>query len=61
MTTEAPAAISNIEDAATVRWLARVLKPVRNRVANEPTDAALERIRMRIFGEAPRKTRTLAA
>lgn len=61
MTTEAPAAISNIEDAATVRWLARVLKPVRNRVANEPTDAALERIRLRIFGEAPRKTRTLAA
>jgi hypothetical protein len=61
MTTEAPAAISNIEDAATVRWLARVLKPARNRVANEPTDAALERIRMRIFGEAPRKTRTLAA
>jgi hypothetical protein len=61
MTTEAPAAITSIEDAATVRWLARVLGPARSRVAAEPTDEALERMRLRIFGDAPRKARTLAA
>jgi hypothetical protein len=61
MTTEAPATITNFEDAATVRWLVRVLAPARNRVASGPTDEALERIRARIFGEAPRKARTLAA
>jgi hypothetical protein len=65
MTTEAPAEatanITSIEDAATVRWLARVLAPARNRLAGEPSDEALERVRARVFGEQPRKARTLAA
>jgi hypothetical protein len=61
MTAKTPAAITNIEDAATVRWLAGVLAPVRNRVTTEPSEQAIERMRARIFGEAPRKSRTLAA
>lgn len=61
MTTEAPAVISSIEDAATVRWLTRVLASARNRVAGEPSDQALARMRARVFGEAPRKARRLAA
>ena len=61
MTTEAPAPISSIQDASTARWLARALEPARARVLAAPTDDALERIRARIFGERPRKARTLAA
>ena len=61
MTTETPAAITNIQDASTARWLARALESARARVLAEPSDEAIERIRGRIFGERPRKTRTLAA
>ena len=65
MTTETPAAITNIQDASTARFVARALAPARDRVLAEPTDEALERIRARIFGERAavggRKTRTLAA
>jgi hypothetical protein len=61
MNSEATATISNFEDAATVRWLARVLAPVRNRLASEPSDEALARMRARVFGDAPRKARRLAA
>jgi hypothetical protein len=60
MTTETPT-IAHIQDASTARWLARALEPARARVLAEPTDEAIERIRGRIFGERPRKTRTLAA
>jgi hypothetical protein len=60
MTTESPA-VTSIEDAAAARWLMRALAPVRNRVLAEPSDEALERIRARVFGERPRKARTLAA
>jgi hypothetical protein len=61
MTTEAAAAITSIEDASTARWLARALAPARNRVQAEPSDEAIQRIRARVFGEAPKKERTLAA
>ena len=61
MTNDTPAAITSIEDAATARWLARKLAPARALVQAEPSEAALERIRARVFGETPRKTRTLAA
>lgn len=56
-----PAAITNIEDASTARWLAKTLAPARNRVQAEPSEEAIERIRARVFGAAPRKARTLAA
>jgi hypothetical protein len=61
MTTEAPASISSIEDAAMARWLTRTLAPTRARVLGEPSEEAIERIRARLFGEAPKKTRILAA
>jgi hypothetical protein len=61
MTDETPTAITNIEDAATARWLARTLAPTRALVQAGPSDEALGRIRARVFGEAPRKARTLAA
>ena len=61
MTTKTPAPVTSIQDATTARWLARALEPARARVLAEPTDEAIERIRGRIFGERPRKTRTLAA
>jgi hypothetical protein len=61
MTDETPAAITNIEDASTARWLAKTLAPARARVQAEPSEQALDRIRARVFGEAPRKARTLAA
>jgi hypothetical protein len=61
MTTDTPSAIVKIEDASTARLVARALAPARARVLAEPTDAAIERIRARIFGEQRRKTRTLAA
>ncbi len=61
MTDETPAAITNIEDAATARWLAVTLAPARALVQAEPSEQALDRIRARVFGDAPRKARTLAA
>ncbi len=61
MTNETPAAVTSIEDAAIARWLARTLAPARARVQAEPSDEALDRIRARVFGQAPRKVRTLAA
>jgi hypothetical protein len=60
MTTETAAAITSIEDASTARWLTQTLAPARDRVQAEPSDEALERIRARVFGEAPKKARTLA-
>ena len=55
MNTNQPAAITDIEDAATVRWLARALAPARAASHREPTDAAIDRMRARIFGETVRK------
>jgi hypothetical protein len=61
MTTEAPAAVTRFEDASAARWLTRALAPARARVRQQPSAAALERIRARIFGTEPKRTRTLAA
>jgi hypothetical protein len=61
MVTRTPAAITNIEEASTARWLARTLAADRARVLSEPSDAAVERIRARLFGERSKKERTLAA
>ena len=60
MTTET-ANVSSIQDASAARWLARALEPTRARVLAVPSDEVLERIRARVIGERPRKTRTLAA
>lgn len=64
MTTR-PAAITPIEDTATMRWLSRTLEPVRDDVASVPTGDAIERIRARLFGEPisirVKRTRKLAA
>jgi hypothetical protein len=61
MTTETAAPITSIQDASTARWLARALEPARTRVLAAPSQAAIERIRARVFGEPLRKARTLAA
>jgi hypothetical protein len=55
--------ISDIDDAATVRWLRAKLEPARNHVGAAPTTEAVDRIRARIFGEAaPRRHhRSIAA
>jgi len=56
MTTSTVAKITDIEDAANVRWLAKMLEPARTRVRATPTDEAVDRIRARVFGDAaPRK------
>lgn len=61
--TKTTAAITNIEDASASRWLARTLKPAQARVQATPSEEAIARMRVRIFGEAaPRKPRrTIAA
>jgi hypothetical protein len=61
MVTRTPAAVTNIEDASIARWLTRTLAPSRARVMSAPAQAAVQRVRARIFGEEPKKARTLAA
>ena len=55
--------ISDIDDAAAVRWLKATLEPARLHVGAAPTAEAVDRIRARIFGEsAPRRHhRSIAA
>ena len=53
--------ISRIEDASTARWLVQALEPARARIRRAPTQQAVERIRMRVFGEGARKPRQAAA
>jgi hypothetical protein len=55
MNTKQPAAITDIEDAATVRWLARTLASARAESRREPSEAAIDRMRERIFGETARR------
>jgi hypothetical protein len=58
MNTRQPAAITDIEDAATVRWLANTLAPARAEARRLPSEEALDRIRTRVFGDtATRKHR----
>ena len=52
MNTRPPAAITDIEDAATVRWLARTLAAARADARRLPSDEAVDRIRTRVFGDA---------
>jgi hypothetical protein len=49
--------------ASTARWLSEALLPMRERVAAEPSDEAVERIRARVFGETHtrKRARRLAA
>jgi hypothetical protein len=63
MTTRTAARITDIEDAANVRWLAKKLEPARAQVQATPTDEAVDRIRARVFGDsAARKvSRSIAA
>ena len=51
MNTKQPATITDIEDAATVRWLARTLAPARSEAQRHPSTEAVNRIRVRVFGE----------
>jgi len=58
MNMKQPAAITDIEDAATVRWLARTLAQARAQARRHPSADAIGRMRTRVFGEhAMRKTR----
>ena len=63
MTTRTASKITDIEDAANVRWLAKKLEPARAQVQSAPTEEAVNRIRARVFGDAaPRKvSRSIAA
>lgn len=55
--------ISDFEDAANSRWLAAALAPARRRAQQEPSAAAVDRIRARVLGEQParKRPRVLAA
>jgi hypothetical protein len=58
MTTRTSAKVTDIQDQATVRWLAKLLEPFRDRVLAEPDAERLDRIRVRVLGAAaPRKAR----
>ncbi|MHB8377063.1 MAG: hypothetical protein ACYDEB_08925 [Dehalococcoidia bacterium] len=55
MNLKQPAAITDIEDAATVRWLARALGRARAEAHRPVSDDALDRMRAQVFGDAPRR------
>ena len=57
----ATANITDIQDAATARWLVTKLALARSRAESAPTAEAVERMRQRIFGAPARKSKTLAA
>lgn len=63
MATKPAAKITDIEDAATAKWLAKTLEPARAEAGARPDVDAVERIRARVFGDAlPRKaSRSIAA
>lgn len=63
MTTRTAATVTDIEDAATARWLVRALQPVRARLRQAPDSSAVERIRARVLGEAAARkaARSIAA
>ena len=57
-TQAATATVTDIQDAATSRWLSRLLAPARARVQAAPDAEALARIRARVLGgDAPRRER----
>jgi len=63
MTTETkPATVTSIETASTARWLTRALERARADARKAPTEDAVDRIRLRVFGEGAKKAqRTIAA
>jgi hypothetical protein len=63
MNSHQTAAITDIEDAATVRWLARTLAPARAEARYTPTDDAIDRMRTRVFGKParPKQRQRIAA
>jgi hypothetical protein len=63
MTTKPADNITDIEDAAAAKWLAKLLEPARARAKAAPDAEAVGRIRARVFGDAlPRKaSRRIAA
>ena len=54
MNLKPPAAITDIEDAAAVRWLARALASARVDAHRPVSEDALARMRAQVFGEARR-------
>ncbi|MBF6599616.1 MAG: hypothetical protein IVW36_03790 [Dehalococcoidia bacterium] len=57
-----PAAITDIEDAAAVRWLALALARARAEARRTPDDDAIDRIRAAVFGvERPKQRERIAA
>ncbi len=63
MATRTAAQVTDIQDAATARWLSKQLEPARADVQALPSGEAVDRIRARVFGDAAtRKTsRSIAA
>ncbi|HEX5479281.1 MAG TPA: hypothetical protein VFY79_06125 [Dehalococcoidia bacterium] len=61
MNMKQPATITDIEDAATVRWLARSLATARAEARRHPSAAAIDRMRVRVFGERTHKPRERVA
>ncbi|HYM14421.1 MAG TPA: hypothetical protein VEZ14_02555 [Dehalococcoidia bacterium] len=57
MTTQRSATVTDIEDAASARWLAKLLAPARARIQAAPDADAIARIRERVLGERAAKAR----
>jgi hypothetical protein len=53
MTTTTSPKVTNIEQAATERWLAAALEHARAGLTDVPTADAVDRIRARVLGEQP--------
>ncbi len=50
MATKTPENLTNIEEATTARWLAKMLAQARIDVEDVPTAEAVDRIRARVLG-----------
>jgi hypothetical protein len=57
-TTTAPTPLIPIEDTETAAWLEQTVRHDRERVAEGPTAAAIDRIRARVFSETTERRRT---
>ncbi len=51
MATRTQAGITEIEDAATARWLTKALATARDEAQDGPTEEAVDRIRARVLGD----------
>ena len=61
MDENSPAEITEIEPAATEKWLTRTLAPARARVKDAPSVEAVARVRARVLSEATPTKRTRIA